>query len=706
MALGVIVLQATRAATVNMGRVLSMRARVRIRIPIVLGLTVGIGWAAMSPTLGAQSPLDRLKQAAEAAKRAIDAKQAVEEAARKDREQTKKTEPAPASGQPNAAAPPGQGGAASASSAKVEAQVLLTSAPGQQLAYVISPKGQHVAGIALRGSREVLVYDGVDGPIFDEVLKIQGMPVVVFSDDGTRYSYVGRAGQDFVYLVDGKEVARFPVATTDLFGGAVGSQFPTNGTTAAIFTANSRHYYFVVRSKPAAAGNDVSTFYFDGKPGPPLATDPPLAPAFSPDGEHYAYVAFEPKRTGRWVLIVDGKQAAWQGGAPRFTGDSKHLVTSTQLTGGTTELQMDGKPWLRAAEARPHFAPGSDRIVTAVRPSPQQTAWFLDIGGKKVPGSDSTVAPVIWFSADGKHWAAACKTAAGTQFIIADGKKGLEYQAVDAIDFTADGRFVYKATMPGSKHFIVVGDMESDAYQQIIPSGVGLGGDRSAASGEDPFAAVVAGSRVAFTASRTYTADGSVVVIDGKATPTLNPTALTLSPDGSRYAYAFGRIPSASQVMVDGVTHGGMILEQRASREPKLTFSPDGKHIAYAASSADQRLRGLSINGKFIPYAEVPQFPAANRTFTPDGRHLLWLAGFQRGRSAIYVDGRRAVELDNDGLLLIHTASTDRFSTWWSMAEDGTLTMIAQDGASLKRFRITPGPDTSVDTLAKMSAIR
>jgi hypothetical protein len=669
--------------------------RPSVRILIVLALMAGIGSTAISPTDGAQSPLDRLKEAADVARKALDAKKAAEKTGSTDREQTKKPEPAPASRQPNAAAPPIQRGAAPASSARVEAQVLLTSEPGQRLAYVISPKGQHVAGVVLRGSREVLVYDGVDGPPFDEILK-EGA-IAAFSPDGTRYSYIARAGRDYVYLVDGKEVGRFPVAGTE--------PFPVNQTSLApAFTSNSRHFYFSVRT--ISGPNDSVRFYFDGTPGPPSAPDPNPLPVFSPDGEHYAYVAYDPKRTGRWALIVDGKPATWQGGSPRFTGDSRHLVTSTQLAGGTTELQVNGKPWLRAAEARPHFAPASDRIVTAVRPNQQQTAWFLDIGGKKVPGSDSTMAPAVWFSADGTLWAAACTTAAGSQFIIADGRKGREYQTVEAIDFTADGRFVYKATMAGSKHFIVHGDQESDAYQQIIPSGVGLGEDRSAASGEDPFAAVVAGNRVAFTASRTYTADGSVVVIDGKATPALNPQHLTLSADGLRFAYAFGRIPSASQVMVDGVAHTGMILEQRGTREPRLTFSSDSKHIAYAAASPDQRQRGLGLNGKFIPYSQVPVFPAANRTFTPDGRHLLWLAGFQRGRSAIYVDGLRAVELDNAGIALTHAAGTDRFSTWWSMGADGTLTVIAQDGAALKRFRITPGADTNVDTLAKMNAIQ
>jgi hypothetical protein len=37
----------------------------------------------------------------------------------------------------------------------------------------------------------------------------------------------------------------------------------------------------------------------------------------------------------------------------------------------------------------------------------------------------------------------------------------------------------------------------------------------------------------------------------------------------------------------------------------------------------------------------------------------------------------------------------------WEMGADGTLTVVAQAGDAIKRFRITPGVDTSVDTIGK-----
>jgi hypothetical protein len=54
---------------------------------------------------------------------------------------------------------------------KVESQVLLTAEPGVQ--YAISPKGQHIAAVVLRGSRQVMVHDGADGPRFDEILRLK-----------------------------------------------------------------------------------------------------------------------------------------------------------------------------------------------------------------------------------------------------------------------------------------------------------------------------------------------------------------------------------------------------------------------------------------------------------------------------------------------------------------------------------------------------
>ena len=100
--------------------------------------------------------------------------------------------------------------ALAAQDAKVESQLLLPPEPGMQ--YSISPKGQHLAAVVLRGSRQVLVHDGDDGPRFDQVLSLssQNGAKVAWSDDGARFAYHGKLGQEYVILVDSKEVSRGP----------------------------------------------------------------------------------------------------------------------------------------------------------------------------------------------------------------------------------------------------------------------------------------------------------------------------------------------------------------------------------------------------------------------------------------------------------------------------------------------------------------
>lgn len=643
---------------------------------VVMGLAAGA-----RPVAARQNPWEIIKKEAKKVKEQVNATKPKKGEAK--RPSGAPDDGAQPGGQPDAA---GRAGAGPPSSAKVESEILLTAEPGLQ--YLLSPKGQHVAAVVLRGSREVMVYDGVDGPKFDEILKSNGKPVVAFSPDGTRYAYVARQGQEYVYMADGKELVRLPAPAVDM------TRLFSPQTLD--FTPNSRHVYFVVSTKQPR-GDNVVTLYFDGKPGPPSAEQPVLVS--SPDGEHYAYIVLDPQTKRQRTLIVDGKQAPWQGGNPQFTGDSKHLITTRLLPGAVTEVQVDGRPWLRGADVRLHFAPATGLIVAAVRPNAQQNAMFLHIGNQKVPGSDAQHIYEVNFSDDGKHWAADCETPAGSHFMMVDGKKGLEYQSVKGIRFASDGRFVYKAVQPGNKQFIVHGDQESDAYQMIHPV-VNMG---SAA----PLEAVVAGNRVGFIANRTFSPDSTAVVIDGKPIPTKAPRDLVFSADGSRYAYGFGDITGARvQAMVDGTPHSGVILAPAISSPKSFAFSPDNKHIVYAAYTPDGRARGISLNGKFIPISQLPVNPFANPTFTPDGRHLLWVTGFNGTRSAVYVDGLRAVEFSHDGTALTQSTSDMPLEVHWSMGSDGVLTFIAQDGDSLKRFRITPGNDTSVETLARMSAIR
>ncbi len=58
-------------------------------------------------------------------------------------------------------------GSAHARQAKVDEQVV---APNEQgLRYSISPRGAHLVAVTQKGSRYVVLHDGVAGPLFDQI---------------------------------------------------------------------------------------------------------------------------------------------------------------------------------------------------------------------------------------------------------------------------------------------------------------------------------------------------------------------------------------------------------------------------------------------------------------------------------------------------------------------------------------------------------
>jgi len=205
-----------------------------------------------------------------------------------------------------------------AQDAKVETQLLLPPEPGMQ--YELSPKGLHVAAVVLRGSRQGLVYDGADGPRFDQVLGLGGMSSgqgkVAWSDDGAHYAYHGKLGQEYVVLVDGKEVTRGPWS----------AELQGQGQTPVYqlgFSPGGKHWYTIIQTR--TTGRQNFRMLLDGVAGP-LAQET-FSPLFSPDGEHHTYIQkifTETSGQPRYVLIVDAKPAPYLAGEMQWTGDSKH----------------------------------------------------------------------------------------------------------------------------------------------------------------------------------------------------------------------------------------------------------------------------------------------------------------------------------------------------------------------------------------------
>ena len=552
---------------------------------------------------------------------------------------------------------------------KIEEKIL---APVQQDAkFVVSPHGVHVATIETDGSRAVVWYDGVEGPKFDEILLQEtSQDAVSFSPDGNRYGYCARSGSEMVIMVDGKELARTSESEDGIFNCQIG------------FTSNSKHVFYLTHA--SVGGIDIGRFVFDGKSDPPGGRNNQVSSfdsriiAFSPDGDHYAYVWNDPHRQKPWMLIVDGKPAPYQGGAPQWTNDSQHLYTQrTNSTG--TELLYDGKPIAHAFNFRVYIAPVGNMVVTAVTGGTNFHPYsFLVVNGKKVPGSDTVERGMIdnvVFSPDGKHYAAICEDTTTHRYVITDGKRGEQYVSINDLAFTADSStLVYDAGMNG-KQFVVIGDKEyTGSAASITP------------------VLAPSGSRVAAFLQGNGTQS---VLIDGRVTPlgTHGGTDLGFSPDGKHVAYVAADSVNSSHLMLDETPLGesgisGDRIDPAKVMALHYVFSPDSEHVAYFAQMGDAH--GIGVDGKFIA---TPGRGNESLRFSPDGKHLLWLhLPFGNAPYRLMADGKPIVDF-----FPADSASSNPY--WWDFNADGSLSLLAQDDNSLKRITITFSPETSVATL-------
>ena len=582
---------------------------------------------------------------------------------------------------PAASTPSGPQGL-SRTAAHVEEEVLFAGEAGTT--FGISPRGQHLAARTLKGSRTVMIYDGVAGPPFDEIPNGigQGVFAGAFSDDGAHYAYVGRQGQQWVVMLDGKELSRgAPVWQNNN---------PTTPTIELIgFTHGAKHFYFSTADIP----HRKFQFFVDGKPDPMIQDH--VRPVFSPDGEHYAYEFPVNVETGNPLpaLMVDGKRAAYAGAHPQFTSDGLHLYTQVDRAAAGVDVYLDGKPIMHGNAAL-HMTPtGSGMLATVFAVAPTGEHYtFLTIGTKRVPNSEcrGSGEDVVYFSADVKHWAVKCEDSSTSNWIMTDGKKGQEYQRVgsDAVLFTTDGRPVYMA-MANNRQLIVVGDQEFGPYAGglILQPPPGVNNLRGVVA----VPVIVAGNHFGFIASESngFTLNRTVVV-DGKVTKTVNASDLGFSPDGSHFAYIEGQSPRA--VVLDGVKRTPAIFSHDPADVPAaFVFSQDGQHLAFASAQGNGKGLAVAIDdGIFASDASSTR----NITFTPDGKHLMWLGGRPGNRWGVYVDGQPVLESDQPA------GPEESVETWWSMGADGVLTFVAQDGGVLKRFRVTPG-NSSIEARAR-----
>ncbi len=543
----------------------------------------------------------------------------------------------------------------------------------QGAAVAVSPNGIHVATVSHAGSRAVIIYDGVAGPKFDQLfMEGGGGHPVVFSPDGTRYAYCGQQGNQWVVMVDGKELVR----SSETVNGFM------NGDSCRLgFTPNSQHVFYT-SSVSVDASHTSNRFVFDGK-ATPLGADGDLRNyAFSPDGNHVAYFVSnpDPRNAEPGKLWIDGKPAPYDSGSPQWSADSQHLYTMRTVRvpdpriGSVQEFLLDGKPFMRVDYARLFIPPVGNMVVAVVsRLHVNPPVQFLVVGGKEVPGSEvaGNISGVT-ISPDGKHYAAHYQNANHREYVISDGKKGLEYPTVTSLAYTADSsKLFYQSydTSTGAR-YLVFGGQESER----LPGWT-----------ETIFAPI--GGHVATTGMAFVTMDGQILKFPNVDPRAGQATTLSFSPDASHYAFVM-RDRNGPVLYVDGVAqtayspiNNGTLTN--LNTRPYI-WSADSKHIAYLCRSTNPAAGNdlyVCLDDKAVRLG--PSGYYANLTFSSDGNHLFWTRNMNQGMVRVFADGKAVIE----GFPM----STSGFTKeTWQPGTDNNLLVLLQDDSALKRVSITP----------------
>jgi hypothetical protein len=562
---------------------------------------------------------------------------------------------------------------------------------GDSLGCSISPGGAHVAVLANQGSHLAVFFDGVAGPKID-ALQVStsaagqfppptfwaGQVPIVYSDDGSHWAYMARIGDEYVVMADGKELARGPLKGTPV------STLPLS------FSAKGHHLFY--SDQDAAGGYHVVV---DGRAGPAAHLLPSVV--MSPDGEHYAYVGeYSNAGVGLWSF-VDGRRVNYFGDRLQYSGRG-NLVSYVNLPDGVG-LVFNGKPEIKAMRLDPLWMSPDGAQIAMVVTQNQTTPSILSVNGKPVDGTQGLTVEKVYFSPDGKRWAALCDKRTGTKFMIIDGKKGADYAVIPINNpssdnmlhwrfiseepnpsdfsqyqlptpgFTADSsKFVYVAGTAGRQFVVIDGD-ESNGYQSAIPIVPVLSttGHRIAYFGD-------AGNR------RQH------LVVDGADTEygpqfasgtTNRLMQLTFSPDSAHFGLLQGTTLNVDNVLQPGVVFGTYV------------FSAAGGHVACLASVADR------------PSLVVDQRVLSDKAgqvksifFSPDGEHVYW---FSQGNWAsqgtkdsymLYVDGKPAAHFQPalNGYILRKDFSAD-----------GSLSFVALTDGNVRRFHVTS--ETNLGTL-------
>jgi hypothetical protein len=300
----------------------------------------------------------------------------------------------------------------------------------------------------------------------------------------------------------------------------------------------------------------------DEEPGPAFDEITIIDIDFSPDGKRLAYSA---RRDNKWYAVVDGKAIISSG------HDLIHNLT---------------------------FSPDSRHFAYSASQDDKQACVIDGVTG---PLFDTANKPV--WSPDGNRFAYIAEEK-GQKSIVLNGREGPKYDDITSPVFSFDSRhFAYGARKDG-KSLVVTDGKEGPSFAMSSPI--------------DAIKFAPADDRLGYVANKGDTG-GWVVVIDGKAVSVyayIIGTTLTFNPNGKGFAYV--ATADRNGVMVVDENRPGPVFDGILGP----VYSPDGKHIAYAAKKANRL--SLFLDGQAGPELEYSDI--SDLSYSADGKHLMYRA--------------------------------------------------------------------------------
>lgn len=488
--------------------------------------------------------------------------------------------------------------------------------------FTVSPDGRHMAYMSMEGGEVIVYSDGVPSEPFEGFQPES----LTYAPDG-RLSYMGVRGKKSYVVVDGQEYKYGRISTGGIRFSMDGTRFgfvgKRSGTYFAVIDGQEFGPYEHISRQPIKFSQDNKHYGFiaklgktfhaiiDGEPGP--GYEAIVTVRFSPKGTHTSYIA---KNGEAWIPVLDGMELGrfQEVREPQFTfaanGTRPGLIVRK---GKSWHVLLDGKLGPAYNDAR-NLSISQDGASTAYLAQREGTKHpFLVLNGKELTGNFSK----LTFSPEGGS-TAVVRGGKGKQSVLVNGKEGGVYDAILAPGavFSKDGKhFLYAAAKQG-KIVVVVDGEERDTLEKF-----GKVKPKFLASTGKYFYSIVENEKEVLvyngTRSQPYEhftrpalgANGRmacaariqkghwVAYIDGKEfgpagerTKATSPTYLTVrkptfDTSGERLAYCIWTASKKGHVVVDG--QQGQPYDDIMSKT--LGFSPDGKHVFYAAGTGEKR---------------------------------------------------------------------------------------------------------------------